>query len=583
MKKIALVVTTSVLAIVVILTAFPVIRDEASWKWISRGDYESYIRNWPKGKHIEEARIRLEDSIWAQSTAAGTPEAYKEYLNRYPIGRFATEARWRLDDATWNAAKNSSTPEALEAYMREFPNGKHIKNAAQLIFAPSSNLCESAFSGAGSGIDDSPAPPFLVSFKEIEDYWKLRTGPWKSRSGFIPHLEPRAAKDLQSIVCIQESAVTVGAYTDNTSAYQRRFEARLVRWPDGRVFRTRKTFEGPPPPKTKSSSAPGYGKPPYEDLRSWIAELSHDKSVIVNKSKGDDTVGVNQVAFSPDGQTLALGNSDKTVKLWNIAKGKEECSLSGHKYPVAGVAFSSDGRKLFSTGYDEIRTWDIASCKESSASPRSIAKSTAIENGTYLMGDGRTLAARSDSRNLRIFELSPEKTSSVLIEQQKDVRGVAFSPDGTRMASGSDDKTLKIWEAAGGKLLFSLPGHLETPYILAFSKDGRMLASGGSDGIVKLWDVTNGKETRSIPGVSHVGYGIGLAVLALSPDGKTLASASGEGIVKLWETATGKEICTLLGHIKNVRCLAFSPDGRKLASGSADGTVKLWDVIKKEH
>ncbi|MEH2232070.1 MAG: hypothetical protein V7K71_21010 [Nostoc sp.] len=49
--------------------------------------------------------------------------------------------------------------------------------------------------------------------------------------------------------------------------------------------------------------------------------------------------------MSSDGQILASGSEDKTIKLWEIATGKEICTLSLFD-SVNSVAFTPDGNWL---------------------------------------------------------------------------------------------------------------------------------------------------------------------------------------------------------------------------------------------
>ena len=61
-----------------------------------------------------------------------------------------------------------------------------------------------------------------------------------------------------------------------------------------------------------------------------------------------DAGRVDSLAFSPDGQRLASGSRDQTVKIWECATGKELFALKGHAGWGNSVAFSPDGQRLAS-------------------------------------------------------------------------------------------------------------------------------------------------------------------------------------------------------------------------------------------
>jgi len=280
---------------------------------------------------------------------------------------------------------------------------------------------------------------------------------------------------------------------------------------------------------------------------------------------------VTSVAFSPDGRILASGSEDHSVKLWDLASGRELRTVSGHSEEVTSVAFSPDGRILASGSRDKtVKFWDVESGRELRTLSDSFVNSVAFSP------DGRILASGGYDKTIKLWDVASGhvlRTLSGHSDLLDPVNSVAFSKDGRFLASGGDDHSVKLWDVESGRELHTLSGHSKRINSVAFSPDGRILASGGDDHSVELWDVESGRELHTLSGHSKP-----VTSVAFSPDARTLASGSNDGTVKLWDVESGRELRTLSGHSEEVTSVAFSPDGLILASGSDDDTVKLWDV-----
>ena len=277
---------------------------------------------------------------------------------------------------------------------------------------------------------------------------------------------------------------------------------------------------------------------------------------------------VTSVAFSPDGKTLASGSNDTTIKLWDVAKGRELLTLNGGEWNrFSSVAFSPDGRMIASGGVGAIRLWDVVTGQVL----RSLEGHTGPVTSVAFSPDGKTLASGSNDATIKLWDVTSGRELLSLDGHSGLIHSIAFSPDGRELAVGSDNNLAGLWDVASGREIRTMAGSATSLYAVAFSRDGRTLAAGGNSQTFELWDVASGKELRELKGpLTHS--------LAFSSDGRTLASAGMEMTIHLWDVSSGGELRSLGAKSSPVNSMAFSPDGRTLALANLEKTIKLWDV-----
>jgi RNA polymerase sigma factor (sigma-70 family) len=280
---------------------------------------------------------------------------------------------------------------------------------------------------------------------------------------------------------------------------------------------------------------------------------------------------VRAVAFAPDGKTLATAGADSTVRVWELATGRQVHKLEQPGEAV-GVAFSPDGKALAVTSAGKtgwLVVWDAAAGKEKWRSADQVRGCGAVA----FSADGKALAAGFGRSSVMRFDMPSGKEVSRTTFAGAGVPAVAaFSPDGKLLAVGDGGGGVYLLDAVGRVLLNSRGKGTVTA--LAFLPDGARVAAADGGKAVRLLDVATGAEKAAFEGKDAV------AALALSADGKRLATAGAGGVVLLWDAASGKEERRFFTR-GAVHAVAFSPDGRRLATAGADGTV-VWDLTRDE-
>ncbi len=232
------------------------------------------------------------------------------------------------------------------------------------------------------------------------------------------------------------------------------------------------------------------------------------------------------VALTPDGLTAVSASFDKTLRVWDVAKGECLRTLEGHARSIRAVAITPDGNTAVSASNDKtLRVWDVAT-------------------GECL----RTLEGRTAWW----------------------VWAVALTPDGHTAVSASWDKTLCVWDVATGECERTLEGHTNYVGAVALTPNGHTAVSASWDKTVRVWDVASGNCLRILAGHTDK-----VCAVALTPDGHTAVSAGADKTLRVWDVAKGECLRTLAGHTDKVCAVALTPDGHTAVSASKDKTLRV--------
>lgn len=327
------------------------------------------------------------------------------------------------------------------------------------------------------------------------------------------------------------------------------------------------------------------------------------------------------LAYSPDGQSVALGAADGAAGLWSTHTHQKLASLVGHTAGVSQMAFSPDGGRVLTISSDgTLRMWraegnesfavPIAAIGEPAAAlanrvvvgvnagDRQAIDSVSAQTGRRLsqlvVGHAPTRSVQAGyievSANGRLgvtynpFLAKPIEVWNVADRRvvrtlpSMSVADVQLSPSGTRLAISPQSGRSEIISLRGGRTV-ALSGRVPACtdqnggyQDLAFSPDGRRLAGATFCGQVVAWDAASG---RRLPHTFNEGGEI--AAIAFSPDDAHVAIASWDTTATIWDALADRSR-SLSGHTGGVNAIAYSANGSRILTTSLDDTARLWSA-----
>lgn len=329
------------------------------------------------------------------------------------------------------------------------------------------------------------------------------------------------------------------------------------------------------------------------------------------------------IALRPDGGLLAIGQTDGTIDLFDVAsQRRRDVSLVGHEGAVRSMEFDGTGRSLVSAGVDgTVRLWsplDVGTVKS-----RLLGQAGDIVEDVCLHPYDPIAASASFDGTVRLWDTAGiGEARAPLAQMAIEFKTVEFSPDGRAVLAGSNDAMIRAWSLPSGepifpegrradgnhliRLVFNPQGHrvvtidtdghaalLSYPHgkqlgpvfapgakiaAAVFSADGRLLVGGDDQGMLRLWDMQDGREI----GTTFSGHSQPILDASISADHRLLATLGGDQTIRFWTLGADFPLAArYAGGGSAMRSVTFSPDGRYLAAGGEDGTVRLWGLAEQ--
>jgi WD40 repeat protein len=298
-----------------------------------------------------------------------------------------------------------------------------------------------------------------------------------------------------------------------------------------------------------------------------IAAATFDKVFILEPENHQPTLSIDKtvssLAFSPNGQALALGTYKRTngrfgnIELWDIVSGEKILDFENSADWISSIVFSPNGEFLATAGY-ATKIWNLEG-------------QLLDTQGNYVSGgntkslsfssDGTLLAEGADTASgLHVWRIL--QNGKLVIYRTIPMQGyeVAISPDGKWLAV--DGNGLFVWQLDTGKLKHQLNDVYTRYSNIAWSPDSKSIVTSSSEYGIEIWNNESGELLQNINKLTGA-----ITALDWLPEGKTIARATDNGEIALIDSSSGNILQTFQGYSFQPD-FAISSDGNWLAINS---------------
>ncbi len=300
---------------------------------------------------------------------------------------------------------------------------------------------------------------------------------------------------------------------------------------------------------------------------------------------GGHLLAVNAVAVSPNGKLVATAATDQTIKIWDIATGKEVSTLIGNADTPFAISFLGNdgvvmGGSLPTRDTGRLHFWGTTPPRLNTSTPTGEVYTVVASTDATKIGAWASRQAVGDTVKNNAYETydAKGKLLSSTADKSRNVRSATFTPDLAWAVAGDESGTVRVFdldkkERVGG----DWPLFQRSFADLGVTADKKVLVAADDEGLVKVADIA--KREVIADGKAHK---TGVRAVIVSPTGATFVTISNDREVKAWSLTGFKE-----KKIEEVRTWAlpvtingatYTPDGKSVVTANADGTAYVLEL-----
>ncbi|RPH86850.1 MAG: WD40 repeat domain-containing protein, partial [Chroococcales cyanobacterium metabat2.561] len=268
--------------------------------------------------------------------------------------------------------------------------------------------------------------------------------------------------------------------------------------------------------------------------------------------------------ITPDDSKFISGSSDSTIKIWDLATGKELRTLTGHSKGVNTLAITPDGSKLVSGSCDStIKIWDLTKEKLSFFPTNHNSDVSKL----LVMSNNRRLVSASYDSTIKVWDFLKGQEIETLTGHGKEIKNAVVSSDDLLAISSSEDQTIKVWDIVKGKELFTFSNDTVVEKVIY----NNQVILGGFAGNIIIFDLIKNKPFTLLNGFCHY---FKHSKIVITRDRKYSLFQDTEGL-KMWSLVRGKELGKVATNWGTITMLTISSDNSRIIIGYNNGTLQI--------